>query len=69
MTDDLKAGPAEVAHGIDCVSLTLGGRHPGAAVLTPDDADRLAFLLHCQAGHARTAAAEAIWAHTKGINP
>jgi hypothetical protein len=49
----LTAGHAEVAHGVDCVSLVLNGRYPGAAVLTPEEADRLADLLHRQAVYAR----------------
>ena len=59
MTEDqLTAGPASVCHGVDCVSLVLGGKHPGAAVLTPDEADRLAGILTRQAAHARDAAVE-----------
>lgn len=58
MTNTLTAGPAEVAHGINCVSLTLNGRHPGAAVLTPGEADDLADLLRRQAAHARRLTAE-----------
>lgn len=67
MTDTLRSGPAEVAHGIDCVSLTLGGRHPGAAVLTPDEADNLAEILGRQAKHARELAADPGKARAEGI--
>jgi hypothetical protein len=69
MADSLRAGPASVGHGVDCVSLVLDGRHPGAAVLTPDESDRLADLLHEQAQQAREAAGNAMWAHTDGTNP
>ena len=65
----LEAGPASVAHGINCVSLVLAGKHPGAAVLTPDEADQLADILHRQAQYARDAAAEAMWAHNEVITP
>jgi hypothetical protein len=70
MTDALRSGPASVAHGVGCVSLALNGHGSASAVaLTPDDADRLADLLHEQAQHARDAAADAMWAHTEGVEP
>jgi hypothetical protein len=65
MTDldqPLNAGPAYVAHGVNCVALSI--RLVGsttAAVLTPDEADDLADLLHRQAQYAREA-------HTEGIH-
>lgn len=49
----LRIGEVELAHGVDAVSLILGGRWRGAAVLSPDEADELADRLREQAAAAR----------------
>lgn len=52
-TNRLRVGEVELAHGADVVSLVIHGRHRGATVLTPDDADALADRLSWQAAAAR----------------
>jgi lambda repressor-like predicted transcriptional regulator len=46
-------GPVTLAHGVRCVALMIGGRHPGAAVLSDVEADALAGWLREQAEASR----------------
>lgn len=48
-----RVGDVEIAHGAASVVIVLHGRWPGAAQLSPDDADLIAERIKVQAAYAR----------------